>query len=70
MQVCGNALAAVGGMLITSAVAMFFSCSGATDFSVFKFDSVGSVFRWERQTCRSNLRFETCSSAPASRLDA
>jgi hypothetical protein len=30
-------------MLMISAVAMFFSCSGGTEFSVSKFDSAGCV---------------------------
>jgi hypothetical protein len=34
MQDSGGAMVAVFGMLITSAVAMFFSWSGATDLSV------------------------------------
>jgi hypothetical protein len=32
------------GMLMTSAAAIFFSCSGATGFSEIRFDSESSVF--------------------------
>src|SRR5580700_10693057 len=42
MQDCGGGAATpLCGMLITSAVAIFFSCSGATGFSEMKFDSEG-----------------------------
>jgi hypothetical protein len=37
MQDCGGAETVGVGMLITSAVAIFFSCSGATRFSVYEF---------------------------------
>jgi hypothetical protein len=40
-------------MLITSAVAMFFSCSGATEFSAIGFDYESSVLG-------PRLLFETC----------
>jgi hypothetical protein len=44
MQDCGGGTeTAFVGMLITSAVAMFFSCSGATGFSEIRFDSESSV---------------------------
>ena len=44
MQDWGEAETAVFGMLMTSAVAMFFSCSGATILSDLVFDCVGSVY--------------------------
>jgi hypothetical protein len=45
MQDCGGgAETALLGMLITSAVAMFFSCSDATGFSEIRFDSGSSVW--------------------------
>jgi hypothetical protein len=43
MQDTGGAETALFGMLRTSAVAMFFSCSGATRLSSSEFDCVGSV---------------------------
>jgi hypothetical protein len=39
----GGTATTLVGMLITSAVAMFFSCSGATGFSGIEFDSDSSV---------------------------
>ena len=45
MQDCGGAATVVGDMLITSAVAIFFSCSGATWFSEFEFDSVDDYLK-------------------------
>jgi hypothetical protein len=65
MQDCGGGTeTAFVGMLITSAVAMFFSCSGATEFSAIEFDFESSVLG-------SRLLFETCrsTSEPASPLD-
>jgi hypothetical protein len=45
MHDCGGDTAtALLGILSTSAVAMFFSCSDATGFSRFRFDSAISVF--------------------------
>ena len=43
MQDSGGDETALLGMLMTSAVAMFFSCSGATRFSEIRFDSESSV---------------------------
>jgi hypothetical protein len=63
MQDCGGALTAADGMLSTSAVAIFFSCSGATEFSVCEFDSVGSVcyvtVKLALKTVIRDPRFET-----------
>ena len=45
MQDCGGGTeTALVGMLMTSAAAIFFSCSGATGFSEIRFDSESSVF--------------------------
>jgi hypothetical protein len=43
MQDSGGAATGLTGMLINSAVAIFFSCSGATGFSGIEFDSESSV---------------------------
>jgi hypothetical protein len=43
MQDSGGVETAFVGMLMTSAVAMFFSCSDATGFSEIRFDSESSV---------------------------
>jgi hypothetical protein len=45
-------------MLSISAVAMFFSCSGATGFSEIEFDSESSV-------CYPTLLFETAVPNPS-----
>src|SRR5271170_6564246 len=59
----GGTETAFVGMLITSAVAMFFSCSGATGFSEIEFDSESS------DLCSISVSvFETASrSGPALR---
>src|ERR1700722_9425781 len=50
MQDCGGAETDLGCILITSAVAMFFSCSGATSFSEIKFDSEICAFQFETRS--------------------
>jgi hypothetical protein len=69
MQACGGAETAFEGMLITSAVAIFFSCSGATEFSVSEFD----LPELRRLTAYKTLPFHTpvenCFVSPASPLD-
>jgi hypothetical protein len=55
MQACGGAETAFEGMLITSAVAIFFSCSGATEFSVSEFD----LPELRRLTACKTLSFQT-----------
>jgi hypothetical protein len=56
MQDCGEAATGVEGMLSTSAVAIFFSCSGATEFSV---DEVGFVSLGTPRYRQRNLEFQT-----------
>jgi hypothetical protein len=56
MQDCGGGTeTALLGILSTSAVAMFFSCSDATGFSEIRFDSESSV-------CYSKFLFDFGSS--------
>src|SRR6266852_3589091 len=59
MQDSGEDETALLGMLMTSAVAMFFSCSGATRFSEIRFDSESSVLY-------SRPHFETQVRNPSS----
>jgi hypothetical protein len=51
-------------MLISSAVAIFFSCSGATRFSEIEFDSESSVCfpRLLFETTLPNQRFQSLAS--------
>src|SRR5579863_964708 len=72
MQDCGGGTAtALFGMLMTSAVAIFFSCSGATEFSEIEFDSEGSVTlrSWSRVLGLKSpaLRYIACTSEPKTR---
>src|SRR5580658_2198631 len=67
MQDSGGAETALVGMLITSAVAIFFSCSGATGFSEIEFDSESSDFVFETWYSRTSV-LDCCSrSGPALR---